>query len=146
MYWTLFFAAGVLLFVGAACTPSFAQTGVPVARGETASQATTATPREPMTMVGQAEAIIGARFQGLGWIESIVTITYKDQVIRLTMGRDTFTLGDLEAYTRMCRALTELIGDDGANGQVVAVQTFRADGSPVVAGTANGEPCAPFSG
>jgi hypothetical protein len=94
--------------------------------------------------VKQAEAIIGERFSGLGWIEMIVRIEYKDQQIQLTMDRDTFTLGNLESFSRMCQALTELIGVDGPDGDVIGVQTYRADGSPVVAGTKPSERCVPF--
>ncbi len=146
MYWTVLLAAVALLFLGGACTPSLAQSEIPITGGGAATSPTAAVPPEPMSPVKQAEAIIGARFQGLGWIESIVTVQYQDKTIRLTMQRDTFTLGNLEAYTRMCQALTELIGTDGATGEILAIQTFRADGSPVVSGTVNGEPCTPSTG
>lgn len=139
MYRALLIAMSLLL-LGTACTPGLAEPGVyqgdnpaPVSPTEVVAS----------TVVGQAEAIIGARFSGAGYIESVVRIDYADQVIRLTMNRDTSTLGDIEAYSRMCQALTNLIGEDGAQGQVISVQTFRADGSPVVAGTVAGEPCVP---
>ncbi|MGE3073395.1 MAG: hypothetical protein AB7N24_04825 [Dehalococcoidia bacterium] len=133
-------AVGFVL-LGVACTPGLAESSP---TGSTSAEPTFAAPTPtPDTMVGRAEGIVGPRFRGTGYIESIVQIQYADQWIRLIMNRDTFTLGDLEAFSKMCRALTELIGADGAQGQVVGVQAVTADGTLVVVGTAPGEPCAP---
>jgi hypothetical protein len=139
------FTALLILFAGGACTPGLAESNGTIGEDSAGTFATPTiaipTSRSP---VKQAEAIIGERFSGLGWIEMIVRIEYKDQQIRLTMDRDTFTLGNLESFSRMCQALTELIGVDGPDGDVIGVQTYRADGSPVVAGTKPGERCVPF--
>ncbi|MGE0599384.1 MAG: hypothetical protein AB7J35_06925 [Dehalococcoidia bacterium] len=132
-----------LMLLGVACTPGLAESSPSGATG--AEPTTPAATPTPDTMVGRAEAIVGPRFKGTGYIESIVQIQYTDQWIRLIMGRDTFTLGDLEAFSRMCRALTELIGVDSAQGQVVGVQALKADGTLVVVGTSPGQPCAPPS-
>ncbi len=142
MHRLLLFVMGLTL-LGAACTPGLAESVPSSSNGNAAPTATAAL--APKTVVGKAEAIIGERFSGTGYIESIVSIEYVGQAIRLTMDRSTFTLGNLEAFSKMCQALTGLIGSDGPTGQVVGVQTFRADGSPVVVGTKRGEPCAPPS-
>ena len=138
----LLFVLGLTLF-GVACTPSLAESSVSTSSaGRTPSPTATTV---PLTMVGRAEAIVGPRFAGTGYIESIVRIEYVGQMVDLTMNRSTFTLGDLEAFSKMCQALTELIGTNSPTGPVAGVRTFRADGSPVVVGTKHGEPCAPPS-
>jgi hypothetical protein len=95
--------------------------------------------------VAKAEAIIGDEFGDTGWIESIVKIEAADGFLKVTMDRATFTLGDLDAYARMCRALTALIASEPNPGEVAAVQFFRADGTPVVGGDAPGARCHSFS-
>lgn len=94
----------------------------------------------PLSVVHQAEAIIGPRFgSNAGWIESIVRMEYgEDFVLKVFLDRPTSTLSQLDAYPQMCRALSELVASETNPDGILAVHFFRADGTPMVGtGTAN---------
>ncbi len=101
-------------------------------------------PLPPDRPVGQAEAIIGAEFRGYGWIERIVQISFADGVLKVTLDQPTRTMSELDAYTRMCHALTALISSEEIPSDIAAVQFFRKDGSPMVASAVPNTACQRF--
>ena len=96
-------------------------------------------------IIRQAEAIIGAQFNNRGWIESIVRMEMGDDaVFRVVLDRPTNTLSQLDAYTQMCRALSVLITSEANPTGILAIQFFKADGTPMVGtGTPDSE-CSRF--
>jgi hypothetical protein len=101
-------------------------------------------PASPQGPVGEAEAVIGREFKGYGWIERIVQITFSDGVLRVTLDQPTRTMSELDAYTRMCYALTTLIGSEDIPSEIAAVHFFRKDGSPMVGSDAPNAQCSRF--
>jgi len=127
------------IFAGCVGTPTSAL-GPEDGAGGAASE----TAQEPFDAVRQAETILAQRFAGTGYIEQIVRIEVVGGLLRVTLDRPISTLGDADAYTRMCTALTELVRTGEAADGVAGVQFFRADGTPVVAGGAPNVRCEKF--
>jgi hypothetical protein len=131
-------------FILIACTPGQAADDPGgVVAGATIEEGVQAT---PPSVIRQAEAIIGPRFNtNSGWIESIVRMDYGDDfILKVILDRPTFTLSQLDTYTQMCRALSELIVSEENPDGIVAVQFFKADGTPMIGTATANSNCARF--
>lgn len=126
-----------------ACTPGQAADDPGgVVAGATVEEGAAAAPTP--NLIRQAEAIIGAQFNNRGWIESIVRMEVSDAVLRVILDRPTNTLSQLDAYTQMCRALSVLVTSEANPTDILAVQFFKADGTPMVGTGAPDTPCTRF--
>ena len=92
----------------------------------------------PVDPAADARRLLEKRFPQAAWVESVTEVAFQSGLLQVTLDRPTATLGEVEVYTRMCNALTALIGTEDNPSPVVGVQFYRADGAAMVAsGTAN---------